>query len=54
MNDEKRPRVILCREEDREAAVAIMREYDRCVCGLTRRQHDEQWPACPGFRPAGG
>ena len=25
--------------------------HARCVCGLTRRQHETGWPACRGYTP---
>lgn len=31
--------------------VEIQRKTERCVCGKTRHQHVEQWPACKDFRP---
>jgi hypothetical protein len=30
------------------------KSYDVCQCGKLRWQHDEQWPACRGFRSADG
>lgn len=30
--------------------VPLTKVSDRCTCGKTRQQHEEQWPACKSFR----